>query len=125
MRPTIDEQLAGAQRLLDLVESTGDLPAESAELLRNAQRLIRRVATSWSTTLPFLIEDNARLTALLHQERGGDAAITDPMLAAARNNELRGSLARLIRELPGDAEGHARRVEIGQYLSRRVAADPT
>lgn len=125
MRPTIDEQLAGAQRLLELVETTGGLPTESAELLRNAQRLIRRVATSWSTTLPFLIEDNARLTALLQQEPAVDAAITDPMLAAARNNELRGSLARLIRELRGDAEGHARRVEIGHYLSRRVAADPT
>lgn len=124
MRPTIDEQLAGAGRLLDLVESAGDLPAGSAELLRNAQRLIRRVATSWSTTLPFLVEDNARLTALLHHEPTDDAA-TDPTLAAERNDELRGSLARLIRELPGDAEGRARRAEIGRYLRRRVAADPT
>jgi hypothetical protein len=141
MRPTIDEQLSGAQRLLDLVESSGDLSPGSAELLRNAQRLIRRVAASWSTTLPFLLDDNTHLAALLHQDPPGDterswperaddterswperADDTDP---AARNDELRGVLARLIRELPADAEGRARRTEIGHYLRRRVAADPT
>ena len=121
MRPTIDEQLLGAQRLLDLVEGSGDLSPGSAELLRNAQRLIRRVTTSWSTTVPFLVEDNATLTALLRL----DPVTTDPALAAARNTELRGALARLIRELPGDAEGRARRAEIGHYLRQRVAADPT
>lgn len=119
MRPTIDEQLSGARRLLDLVESSGDLSPGSAELLRNAKRLIKRVSTSWSTTLPFLVEDNAQLTALLRLE---PTTTTDP---AARNEELRGALARLVRELPADAEGRARRAEIGQYLRRRVAADPT
>jgi len=119
VRPTIDEQLSGAQRLLDLVESSGDLSPGSAELLRNAQRLIKRVTTSWSTTLPFLVEDNARLAVLLHKDPAADP---DP---AARNEELRGALARLIRELPRDADGRARRAEIGHYLRRRVAADPT
>lgn len=119
MRPTIDEQLSGAQRLLDLVASSGDLTPGSAELLRNAQRLIERVSTSWSTALPFLVEDNARLAALLGVDPP-DA--TDP---AAHNAELRGALARLVRELPGDAEGRARRAEVGRYLKRRVAADPT
>lgn len=119
MRPTIDEQLAGAQRLLDLVAASGDLSPGSAELLRNAQRLITRVGTSWSTTEPFLVRDNAELAALLGREVG---ATTDP---AARNDELRGALARLVRELPADAGGRARRAEIGEYLRRRVAADPT
>ena len=124
MRPTIDEQLAGVQRLLGLVEADGGIPPESVELLHNAQRLVKRVAASWSTSLPFLLDDNAQLSALL-REPAAAAAPTDVAVAAARNDELRGSLSHLIRNLPCSVEGRARRAEIGRYLSRRVAADPT
>lgn len=124
MRPTIDEQLAGADRLLGLVETDEKLPPGSAELVRNTRRLISRIAGSWATALPFLVEDNARLAALLDAEPH-DPTPTDLTSAAARNEELRGDLARRIRELPSDAQGREARAEIGRYLRGRVAADPT
>jgi hypothetical protein len=65
MRPTIPEQLDGAMRLLDLVEGDDGLSAGSAELLRNAGRLLKRVRASWEPMLPFLVEDNRAMDELL------------------------------------------------------------
>lgn len=124
MRPTIDEQLTGANRLLDLVEQDPALPPGSAELVRNARRLISRVAGSWSRAMPFLVEDNARLASLLGIESDSPAA-TDPTSVAVRNEELRGELSRTIRELPTDPQGQITRAAIGRYLLDRVANDPT
>ncbi|MFE7422212.1 hypothetical protein [Rhodococcus sp. NPDC057529] len=124
MRPTIDEQLAGADRLLGLVETDEQLSPGSVELVRNARRLIGRIAGSWSTALPFLVEDNARLAELLDVEPD-ESVPTDLTSAAARNEERRAELANRIRELPSDAQGRATRSEIGRYLRGRVAADPT
>jgi hypothetical protein len=146
MRPTIDEQLAGARRLLDLVAADPGLSPASAELLRNADRLLRRVGTSWATTLPFLVEDNATLTDLLARlapllpapaATATPAATTAPdpvavarpdldvAVVAARNTELRALLARAVRELPRTPAGATARAEIGDYLTRRVESDPT
>lgn len=134
MRPTVDEQLAGVQRLLGLAEADPALSSETLELLGNAQRLVTRVAGSWATTLPFLVEDNARLAELLGHDVAtpdrtvdptGGGATTDVTAATARNEALRGSLAQLIQDLPGDPAGRERRAEIRRYLLRRVAADPT
>ena len=124
MRPTIHEQLSGVDRLLDLADESHSLPAERSELLSNARRLIKRVATSWDTALPFLLDDNARLTELLTGTEAREPVPTDITAVAARNEELRGSLAQLISTIPRDPEFRPRRAEIGQYLQWRVATDP-
>ncbi|MFE5707780.1 hypothetical protein CJ179_29865 [Rhodococcus sp. ACS1] len=125
MRPTIHEQLSGVDRLLDLADGSHSLPVETSELLSNARRLIKRVATSWDTALPFLLDDNARLTELLNAGVEAQApAPTDITAVVARNEELRGSLTQLISTIPTDPEFRQRRAEIGQYLQWRVATDP-
>jgi hypothetical protein len=123
VRPSIDEQLAGVQRLLGLVTEDPALSPESLELVRNAERLVTRVAGAWSETLPFLTLDNERLAGLLGTPPGPGS--TDVAEMAARNEALRGSLAELIRDLPATPGGRARRAEIGRYLVQRVTDDPT
>jgi hypothetical protein len=118
VRPTVDEQLAGATRLLLLAEttkSTDDVP----ELVRNARRLVERVSDSWARALPFLEADNARTAALLGEPVGEPAG--DLSAAAARNEELRAALVERIRRLPRGADRDA----IGAHLRERVATDPT
>ncbi|SDX99974.1 hypothetical protein SAMN05661080_01992 [Modestobacter sp. DSM 44400] len=146
MRPTIDEQLDGVRRLLDGVGSDDGLSAASRELLRNAGRLVKHVRGSWAPMLPFLVEDNAKMTTLLtglsavvpqlsadidaavgHAAEGADLERSDLDVAAvsARNAELRALLARAIHELPRSPAGLSARTEIGAYLTRRVDIDPT
>jgi hypothetical protein len=118
VRPTIDEQLTGATRLLRLAEADAEITPGVAELVRNARRLVDRVGGAWSSALPFLAEDNARTAALL----GLDAPGTDGLEATARRNEeLRAELTRRIRELPAGPQ----RTAIGAHLRSRVDADPT
>lgn len=119
MRPTIDEQLGGAARLLRLAEDDPEITPAVAELVRNARRLVERVGVSWSGASAFLREDNVRTAALLGEAVApGD---DDLAAAAARNEELRASLTRRIHELPAGPE----RAAIGAHLRARVAADPT
>lgn len=118
MRPTIDEQLAGAARLLRLAEAEAGMTPGIAELVRNARRLVDRVASSWSAALPFLREDNARTAALLGLDEPGSADLAE---AAARNEQLRGELCDRIHRLPAGDE----RAAIGAHLRARVDADPT
>jgi hypothetical protein len=119
MRPTIDEQLAGAARLLRLAEADREINDGAAALVRNARRLVDRVAASWSSALPFLEADNTRMAALLDAPMPGPDR--DLAAAAARNEELRAALTQRIRTLPFGVERDA----IGAYLRERVAADPT
>jgi hypothetical protein len=136
MRPTIEEQLDGVQRLLGLATADPALSCETAELLRNAQRLVARVAGSWATTLPFLVEDNVALAELLGPDaQSGETGVpgaapsdvdpTDVAAVVARNEALRAALSRLVHDLPDCPAGRARRADIGRYLRRRIAADPT
>lgn len=118
MRPTIDEQLGGAARLLRLAEDEPEITPAVAELVRNARRLVERVEGSWSRALPFLNEDNGRMGALLGRSEPDSA---DLPAAAARNEELRAALTRRIHELPAGPD----RAAIGAHLRARVAADPT
>lgn len=118
MRPTFDEQLTGADRLLRDAQADPDLAPDTAELIRNARRLIGRVNAGWSTALPFLRRDNDRMAALLGVE---PPTGTDLASAAAGNEELRGRLAARIHELPPGPD----RTAIGVYLRERAAADPT
>lgn len=141
MRPTVEEQLDGVRRLLDLIDSDPGLSAGSRELLRNAARVVRHVRGAWASTLPFLVEDNARLTELLtglcgvvpamsadiDTVIGAGAAVpeVDVSAVSGHNAELRSLLARAIRELPRAGDGLDARIEIGNYLRWRVEADPT
>lgn len=119
MRPTIDEQLAGAARLLRLAEADPEIGEGVAELVCNARRLIDRVAGSWSAALPFLEDDNAGIAALLGESAPEPAA--DLAAAATRNESLRAALTQHLRRLPAGDERDA----IGSYLRDRVFADPT
>ncbi|HEY2207064.1 MAG TPA: hypothetical protein VGH99_21605 [Pseudonocardia sp.] len=143
MRPTIPEQLDGAMRLLDLVEGDDGLSAGSAELLRNAGRLLKRVRASWEPMLPFLVEDNRAMDELLAgiapllpglaadldgsppDPAPPDPLPPDPAAVSRRNVELRALLARAIRELPRTPAGLAARTRIGSYLLGRIEIDPT
>jgi hypothetical protein len=118
VRPTIDEQLAGAARLLRLAEDDPETTPGVAELVRNARRLVERVGSSWSAALPFLLDDNARTAALLGVAA---PAAADLAAAAAVNEDLRAALSERVRELPDGPE----RAAIGAHLRARVAADPT
>lgn len=118
MRPTFDEQLTGADRLLRHAESDPGLAPGTAELIRNARRLISRVNAAWPAAATFLRHDNVRMATLLGIEAPGS---TDLATAAERNEHLRTLLVERIHELP---PGPAR-TEIGTYLRERVAADPT
>ncbi|MFR9805025.1 hypothetical protein ACL02T_22475 [Pseudonocardia sp. RS010] len=119
MRPTIDEQLRGAARLLRRAEEDPETTTGVAELVRNARRLVERVDTSWGPALSFLRDDNARTAALLGTAVPDDAG--DLAGAAATNEHLRAALTERIRTLPAGPE----RAAIGAHLRARVAADPT
>jgi hypothetical protein len=121
LRPTIDEQLGGAARLLRLAESDPEAPPGVVELARNARRLIERVASSWAISLPFLRADNYRMLALLGIDEPHSADSVDLAVAADRNEALRAQLTRRIQELPPGPDREA----IGAYLRARLTVDPT
>ena len=135
MHPTIDEQLGGALRLLDVLETEDELSTASQEVLANVRRLLGKVQRSWSAQLPFHTADNAALTDLL----GRTAPLVDPALVptvtavepldavavATRNSELRALLSRVVTGLPHSPAGDAARAEIGDHLRHRVDTDPT
>ncbi|MGW4488497.1 hypothetical protein ACWEOE_32210 [Amycolatopsis sp. NPDC004368] len=136
MRPTIDDQLHGAQRLLDAVATDPGLSRDSREQLANVRRLLTQVGRSWSVLLPFYTADNLTMAQLLTRcvAAGSPLAAevarvtqpvesgTDVHRAAERNAELRSLLSRVIARLPAGAP--ARR-EITEYLIRRVETDPS
>lgn len=67
MRPSFEEQLTGASRLLSLAknEPTAD---GVAELVRNARRLVDHVTGACAVAGPFLCGDNAELAWLLNAD---------------------------------------------------------
>lgn len=142
MHPTIDEQLNGALRLLDVLETESELSTASRELLTNVRRLLGKVQRSWAVQLPFHTADNRALAELLARTAplvgpalvadveaaapGGDGELQlDAAAVATRNTELRALLSRVITGLPRSPEGDAARAEIGDHLRHRVDTDPT
>ncbi|QRP50254.1 hypothetical protein [Amycolatopsis sp. FDAARGOS 1241] len=127
MRPTIEDQLSGAQRLLDDVATDSGLSQDSRENLTNVRRLLTQIGRSWATLLPFYAQDNAALTRLLTRHgvpvADDEPAGYDLAAAATRNAELRAHLSHVITNLPPD--GTAARREITEYLIRRIATDPS
>ncbi|MCP9955721.1 hypothetical protein [Actinomadura madurae] len=125
MRPTVTEQLDGVRRLLDLVAADEDLSPSSRARLRDAGRLLAHVRRSCTELPSFLAEDNARLAALLGEDDHPDQCVqsVQSVQSVQRNDELRASLARTIRELPATDAGTRDRIR--SYLRWRVATDPS
>lgn len=95
MRPTPEEILAGADRVLRAMNDEHDLPAEAAATLADVLRMLGQARRAVAERPAFLDADNERLRALL---------------------------AELIRDLPaGDA---ASRERVRTYLSERIEANP-
>ncbi|MFI5611992.1 hypothetical protein [Amycolatopsis sp. NPDC051903] len=126
MRPTIEDQLSGARRLLDDVAADAGLSRDSRENLTNVRRLLTQIGRSWAALLPFYVEDNATLTRLLtrHGVPVPDDEPTgfDVAAAATRNAELRAHLSHVVTNV---APGTEARREITEYLVRRIETDPS
>ncbi len=95
MRPTPEENLAGADRLLVAVLGEPDLPAAAAEAVADARRLLEQTRRMVMEGPAFLAGDNERLRVLL---------------------------ADLIRELP--TTDLPARTRIHAYLTERTDRDP-
>lgn len=130
MHPTIDEQLGGALRLLDVLDSMNGISPEAREVLTNIGRVLRQAHRATVSSAAFYREDNQELVELLARlaptsgplahtprETGNSAAAE-----AQRNTVLRGDLCLALATLPADTP---ERAEIGRYLLRRVEQDPT
>jgi len=131
MHPTIDEQLAGAERLLTVIESDSALSASSAEAVANVRRLLKQIGRSWPELLPFYLADNDRLLDLLasapHAVPGAAAptGAVSVAAAAARNAELRQALSDAIHQLSDDAASDSFRSAALAYLVARTDTDPS
>lgn len=95
MRPTPEDTLAGAERLLRDLLADGDLPAPAAATVEDVARMLKQARRSVAEAPVFLAADNDRLRELL---------------------------AALVQDLPEDDS--ASREQIRSYLLERVAADP-
>jgi hypothetical protein len=122
MRPSVDERLQGAERLLADAAADPALSAATADLLANAMRLVQQVSSTWSAMLGFYVADNAKMHGLLGSEA------EDPGLDVARaeqvNERLRAELAQVITGLPRDADGRSARAKILTYLRERTDISP-
>ena len=138
MHPTVEEQLAAIQRLIDAVAGDPMLSESSALLLSDASRQLRRLAGSWAGRFEFLQRDNRDAAALLSSlgdqlgswvdeaNRLGELAGSATLESQAHdvNKSLRALLSRAARDLPDDEAGRAARATLSGYLRGRIAADP-
>lgn len=130
MHPTIDEQLQGALRLLDVLDSMSGVSPDAREVLTNIGRVLRQAHKAAVSSAAFYREDNQELVELLTRLVPSSQDVAqipwDPADSAAtevqRNTDLRGELCRVLGALKTDAP---ERAEVGRYLLRRVAHDPT
>jgi hypothetical protein len=132
VHPTVDAQLRGVGRLLQVVAANADLSPESTEALAEATRMLRRLEASWPRLLPFLDWDNRATAAVLEQVApllpAGSAAASRPdpaiTLPHERNQALRGLLADAIVALPEGDAGAGARAAIAAHLRERVDRNP-
>lgn len=137
MHPTVDEQLAGARRLMELVMAESGLSDAAMARLTDAARLVRRVERSWAEVLAFLTADNRATAAVLGEladrlpdelaaaigaERAAAFEPDEGEVAAAhdRNQRLRALLAEAAPQLDADD----RRL-VARHLRHRLEHDPT
>lgn len=136
MQPTVEAELSGARRVLLSLARGEEVSTDAAAQLNSVASTLGRLEKSWSAVLPWLIDDNAMLTALLDElvidpegrielsalagpaTTAVDPSVLDPSAANTRNEALR---ALLVRALP--AEGAARR-QVIKLLHARLASRP-
>ena len=94
MRPTPEDILDGADRLLRATLEENALPADAAATVTDVARMLRQARRAVEGRPAFLAEDNDRMRALL---------------------------AELVHDLPA---GSPSRERVRSYLADRVAADP-
>ena len=144
MHPTVDEQLRGVRRLLQIVAADDGLSPAATEALADASRILRRLQSSWAQVPAFLASDNRATAAVLTEiapllpaELAADAVamasgcaephLADLDLAAVheRNKALRALLAQAVTALPHDDAGARARRVIAAHLCQRLARDPS
>ena len=94
MRPTPEDILDGADRLLRAVLEEEALPADAAATVTDVARMLRQARKAVAGRPAFLAEDNDRMRALL---------------------------ADLVHDLPAESPS---REQVRTYLADRVTADP-
>jgi len=141
MRPTVGEQLAGIDRLLEQIGADPAIGSESALLLRDARRQLGRLRGSLDLRLPFLRWDNAASLAVLQAiaprlpaDFGArlaplaSASDEDEHQATERNDALRTLLGEALDALAeadrDTGEGRVAHRLIVDHLRARVAANP-
>ncbi len=137
MQPTVAAQLRAIQRLVQEARADPVLGVAAAQALTLAAAQLRRLEGAEATRLPFLVEDNVAMAALLADLAVlvPDLAPPDPPLlspeavtseaaAARRNVELRQLLAQAVYLLPDDDAGDAGRTRVAQLLRARLGRNP-
>lgn len=95
MRPTPEDTLTGAERLLRVVLEEGQLPPDASATISDVVRMVGQARKAVAERPVFLEQDNDRLRELLSE---------------------------LIRDLPGGDSGTRERIR--SYLEERTAATP-
>lgn len=132
MRPTIEEQIEGSCRLLEVVVAVEVADSHALEVLSELTRNLRMIGSSWTQLLPFLHWDNEATTGLLDAARpivevvlaqrivaviaGAQSDPFDFSAVSAHNDELRAVLSELVTEL--DPESGPQATEIYRDILR-------
>ena len=130
MQPTVAAQLRAIQRLVQEARADPVLGVAAAQALTLAAAQLRRLEGAEATRLPFLVEDNVAMAALLADLAPPDPpllspeAVTSEAAAARRNVELRQLLAQAVYLLPDDDAGDAGRTRVAQLLRARLGRNP-
>lgn len=142
MQPMPDVELAGARRSLSSVARDPRLPSDASREIEHVIRTIRRVEKSWPVLLPYLVQSNGRLAALLRElaplapaelAEEIDAVLAetpeglgvDLGSANEHNEALRGLLARFVTsELPRPGTASPTRAPILEALRRDLQSRP-
>jgi hypothetical protein len=137
VHPTIQEQLAGATRLLDAAIVEPGSPVAVIELVTNARRLVRQAERAWATLPVFHATDNAALVRLLADLEvdlppGWSTAHVPldldqpagPLELGERNAYLRSLLTDAIGQLSRAGRTDELR-QVHHYLHDRALSDPS
>jgi hypothetical protein len=138
MRPTIEEQLGGTCRILEVMIAPEVAGTPAGDVLRGLVKNLRMLQANWGTVLPFLHWDNEstasllaraassvsdalaqRITTTVDAQPAPDPA--DVSAAQARNDELRALLTDVVRVISTGSDAHA---EIIAHLAARSARYP-
>lgn len=117
MLPSISDDLSRVRATLERLAGDDSVPPAVGTELRSVERVVGLVQRSWARMIPYLVEDNRRLQAVLSdlaqvlpapwpaeitaEGTAGDTVdeeVSDPEALAETNRSLRSILSRLIRE---------------------------